>query len=318
MFNLRVLVIGGGSIGERHIRVLQDLGIPKVGLLRNRNLPLRNTDQSLLRIFFSWEDALNDGFDCAIICTPTHLHKDQFFRAAKAGLHVLIEKPLCHIALTEVELNDLFNVGPLHFQVAYMLRYHPVFQKIKRTIQNNEFGPLYHSSSYWGEYLPDWHPWEDYRISYAAKQDMGGGAALTLSHDLELMFWLHESQPVNAFLKKQFYTPLDVSTDSAANAVLEFPSGGHSNIHVNFLERNSTRSYRFVFERASLQYDYFSQVLYLQEPGKECVQMHFQDFNRNDMFIEQAKFFLSNCEGPNIERSLSNINLANTIVKLCQ
>ncbi|MEO6686912.1 MAG: Gfo/Idh/MocA family oxidoreductase, partial [Dyadobacter sp.] len=185
-----ILIFGAGSIGERHIQILQKSGYSNIWIYRQRNLPLRNIDEKTINIFtdLSLIDKIKPK--SAIICTPTFQHIEQALFCVERGIHVLIEKPLSHNLTDYEKLINVITKNNAYVQIAYMLRYHDFFQTVKSIVQNKKMGNLISMQTYWGEYLPDWHPWEDYQQSYAARKEFGGGAALTLSHDIDLVNWL--------------------------------------------------------------------------------------------------------------------------------
>lgn len=312
-----ILVIGAGSIGERHIGILQELGFSQILVYRQRRLPLRNIPEHAVTVFSSWTEVADRRPFAAIICTPTAQHSAQLRDCLRLGMHVLVEKPLS--GQTE-ELQDFASLmdpqEPLHVQIAYMLRYHPAIERVQEHIQSGRFGPLLHSQSYWGEYLPDWHPWEDYRDSYAARRELGGGVALTLSHDIDLACWLHGGLPEQAQVLKQDFSPLEVNVESAADLLLRFPGGAQANIHLNFFERIPRRQYRLVFQEASVTIDYFANQL-TEQSASGMERIDFPDFQRNQMFSKQAADFFTHCLTPSREQSLQNLALGIGITNLC-
>lgn len=315
---LPILVIGAGSIGERHIGILQALGFKNIFVLRKRMLALRTIDPASITVLTSWEDILQKSFFAAIICTPTAHHVSQTEACLSAGMHVLVEKPIGHTPEEIPRLLEALNTEkPQHVQVAYMLRYHPFAKKVKEIINDRQFGALLYSHSYWGEYLPNWHPWEDYRASYAAKKELGGGAALTLSHDLDLMFWLNGGLPQKATTNKQYFSPLEVDVESAADIYCQFPGGATAHSHLNYFEKASRRYYRFVFEEASISFDYYESKLLIDQ-GEKKELIDYSDFVRNQMFTEQAVHFFQQTLQASTEQSRKNIVEAGYIVKTCQ
>jgi predicted dehydrogenase len=316
--NLPIIVFGAGSIGERHIGVLQDLGFTKVLIFRQRNLPLRNVPKMEVTILTEWSEIIEQKPFAAIICTPTSQHSEQLLKCLQLNMHVLVEKPLSHQSERLAPFIQILETAPpLHVQIAYMLRYHPAIQIVKMHVDKQILGPLLHSNSYWGEYLPDWHPWEDYTQSYAAQKQLGGGSALTLSHDIDIACWIHGAQIAETQILKQIYSPLKVDVESAADILLRFKTGAQANIHLNFFERFPHREYRFVFRDGIMKLDYLKNVLEIQSIHQSD-RIVFEDFQRNEMFRKQAEDFFTACQSPSNEVSLENISKGIEISNLCQ
>ena len=311
-----LLVVGAGSIGERHIGILQKLGYRNILVFRQRNLPLRNIAAGAIHIFTDWNEVKNIKPVAAFICTPTSQHLSQAIDCASRGIHLLVEKPLAAEVPGLENLKKIVSDKKVYLQVAYMLRFHPFMQKLKEFISTSSYGNLLNFQTYWGEYLPDWHPWEDYRNSYAARQELGGGAALTLSHDIDLVLWLADSELSNYSTVKNYRSSLEVNVESAADINFHFENGitGHS--HLNFFEKSPKRNYRFVFENASVEIDYFkNEMNILTKDTIETIRA--ENFDRNNMFEEQCKSFMSKISNFNVRESLQQIEESEQIIKMC-
>jgi predicted dehydrogenase len=311
-----VLVIGGGSIGERHIGNLLTLGYNNIVVLRSRMLPFRTVDASKVTIVTDWESALALKPKAAFICTPTSLHISQAIMCAENGISILAEKPLSHNGEGIDELIAICRKTGVYVQVGYMMRYHPHAETIKKWIHEQTWGKLVSFSTHWGEHLPDWHPWEDYRESYAARKELGGGAGLTLSHDLDLVLWMMESPLVSHHLIQNFSSGLEVNVDSAADFLLGFENGVTGHVHLNFFQKVPRREYRFEFTEASVCFDFFQHQIEIKTKGNvETITM--ENFERNDLFLRQTLGFFRNMESFSIEQSIQNIQDAARVTQLC-
>ena len=108
--------------------------------------------------------------------------------AVEHGVHAYVEKPL---AVTVEGLAELLDgEAEVTIAVGYNLRFHPALEAIRAAVYEGRIGRLLAVRAEVGQYLPDWHPEEDYRVSYAARRDLGGGALLTLSHELDYVRWI--------------------------------------------------------------------------------------------------------------------------------
>ena len=118
--------------------------------------------------------------------------------------------------------------------VGYMMRFHPCIKKIKELLDNKKIGNILSAISIWGEYLPDWHPWEDYTASYAARRDWGW-PWLTLSHDIDILFWLFgKPERLKAFAN--YNSNLNIDTENAIDILLKYKNGIIANIHLDYLQ----------------------------------------------------------------------------------
>ncbi|WP_428655427.1 Gfo/Idh/MocA family protein [Runella sp.] len=290
---ISLLVIGAGSIGERHIEVLQSLGYHTIHVYRQRMLPLRNVQNDSVHCFTDFAEMDSIKPYAAIICTPTAQHLAQALDCVKRGIHVLVEKPLAANTERIEELKVAAAQTNSLVQVAYMLRYHPLMQQLKSIISNKRFGNLLSFSTYWGEYLPNWHPWEDYRASYAAKRELGGGVALTLSHDLDIVNWLVDELPQHWQRSFNYRSDLEVNVESGASFLLEYSNGITGVVQLNFYQKIPKRTYDLVFDDAFVTFDYFQNKITIQTTnGVEIIEE--KHFERNEMFREQTRDFLKN------------------------
>ena len=316
--NNPILVFGVGSIGERHLGILQKLGYHDLWVYRQRNLPLRTLDAGALRVVTDWAELEEVPFKAAIVCTPTAQHLAQTLWCVRRGIPVLVEKPLSHSLAGLDELKSTLAESPTLIQVAYMLRYHPFFQKIKTLIETAELGRLLTMQTYWGEYLPDWHPWEDYRQSYAARRDLGGGVALTLSHDLDLVNWLAGSSVKTWHTLKNYRSALEIDVESGADVSLGYENGVTAHCHLNYHERTPRRWYRFAFDEGSVEVDYLAARCTVGQPGGRGQTEFLENFDRNQLFVNQTKDFFQNInKGSFAATSLGTLAESEAILQIC-
>ncbi len=313
-----ILIFGAGSIGERHLSILQKLGYTNLWVYRQRNLPLRTLEASGLHSITDLSQLDDVQPQAAFICTPTAQHLSQTLWCVQRGIPVLVEKPLSHSLDGLDELRQALVQQPVLIQVAYMLRYHPFFQKIKQIVETQELGRLLSTQTYWGEYLPDWHPWEDYRQSYAARQEMGGGVALTLSHDIDLVNWLNSSAVKQGQTLKNYSSGLEINVESGADVSIAYTNGATAHCHLNFHERVPRRWYRFVFEEGSVEVDYLKATWLLEGPMHREAKDISNSFDRNQLFEAQTKDFFHRINTTNFTNTSTNaLDESEAILRLC-
>lgn len=174
--DLRVLVVGLGSIGIRHLENLRQLGCGGIGVFRSRKgLPHKSVDLSGVSLHYAFDEALSHGYNAVVICNPTSLHLKYAQPAAEAGCHLYIEKPVSCSLENVGKLLRTVQKNKLVAAVGCQLRFHPNLIAVKQWLSQEAVGHVLNIQVDTGEYLPDWHPWENYRNSYAARQELGGG-----------------------------------------------------------------------------------------------------------------------------------------------
>lgn len=308
------LVVGAGSIGERYIRNLWSIGFTRIAVLRSRNLPFRDVGDATLKIVRSWTDVSALNAKVAFICTPTAMHLKDARRCIELGMHVLVEKPLSNTMDGIEELKECALRRGVLIQVGYMMRYHPLLEKVRNFRLENAFGNLLYMNSYWAEYLPDWHPWEDYRESYAARKTMGGGVALTLSHDLDLSNWIAGEEIEKSQSLFNYKSMLEIDVEAGADFLISYKNGVTSHVHLNYFQKSRERWYQYVFEEAVIRVDFFNAEMLIRGATEQSV-LRVDNFDRNQLFLSQLQAFFTNIENPG--QSLVNIRESEQIIKMC-
>jgi len=172
----RILVIGVGSIGERHVRCYLATGRAHIGICEI-NGDLRDTIADRYAIgesFDNLDDALAAGWDGALIATPAHTHIPIAITVAKAGIHLIIEKPLSTSLDGLDELRQLVAEKNLTAVVSYNYRAHPGVVAMKAALDSGRFGKPRQLYAMIGQHFPKYRP--AYREIYFADHAQGGGA----------------------------------------------------------------------------------------------------------------------------------------------
>lgn len=187
----RLLVIGGGSIGERHIRCFQHTERVDVAVC-DSNVELCAALSEKYGLRESYDDfaaACASNPDIAVICTPAHLHIPMAARLVEAGVSVLIEKPLS-VDLEGVEdLLSLAESRQVVVGVAYVYRAHPALAAMRQAVQSGRFGRPVQVVAVFGQHFPFYRP--AYREIYYRDRATGGGAIQdALTHVINAAEWL--------------------------------------------------------------------------------------------------------------------------------
>ena len=301
---MKFLIAGLGSIGRRHLRNLKALGQTDLLLYRTHQATLPDTDLVDYPTYTDLDEALAEKPDGVIVSNPTALHLEVATAAAKAGAALLIEKPVSDSLLGIRELQEALDAAGKPALIGFHLRYHPVLRKIKELIDSDQLGKPLKAHAHWGEYLPGWHPWEDYRHSYAARADLGGGALNTLSHPIDYLRWMMgEVRALSASLDNLSQLELDVEDN--VELLLKFHSGSLATIHLDYYQRPPSHTLEIVFERGRVRWDYGSGCTVVEnaEIGEKTVDTLCppEGFKRNDMFLAEMEDFVRLCRGESID-----------------
>jgi predicted dehydrogenase len=296
------LVVGLGSIGQRHARNWRALGLGELRAARE---------------FPSLEAALATQPDVVLVTNPTSLHVATARQAVQAGAHVLVEKPLGHSLDGVCELLDEARQRQRVLCVGYNLRCHPGLARLREIVQTGGIGRPLVARAEMGEYLPDWHPWEDYRQSYSARRDLGGGPVLTLSHELDALCWVL-GRPRRIAGMAAHTSSLEVDTEDAAELTLLFESGALGSVHVDYVRRAPRRLLEVTGEQGIVRWEYDTNCLLRYAPGTREWRVEEGDpaFTRNAMYLAElwqfARWVTDHVRGPlaNGEQGAAILGLA--------
>ena len=287
------LVVGLGSVGMRHLENLRRLGCRRIGVFRSRNAPLhRPLDLTDVAVHYEFDEALERGYDAAVICNPTSLHTEFASRAAASGCHLYVEKPISNTLENTDELARNVKRNGLVAAVGCQFRFHPNLTAIEQWLGEEVIGRVLGVHVDTGEYLPGWHSWEDYREGYAAREDLGGGVVLTLIHEIDYLYWLlGPLHPVSAFGGTSGV--LDLAVEDHLTAMLLTKSGVPVTLHVDYLQRPPCRRMKIVGSRGTVEWDYYLGTASAVVDGKlkEGSSVP-KGWERNDMFLAIMSDFL--------------------------
>ncbi len=308
---MKFLIAGLGSIGRRHMRNLIALGEKDIVLYRTGKSTMPEEDL----VGFPQETDLQTALekykpDAVIVANPTALHLDVAIPAAEAGCSLLLEKPLSHSMERIDALEAALKKGGGRVVVGFQFRFHPGLVKAKQLISAGEIGRVISAHVHFGEYLPAWHPWEDYRQGYAARADMGGGVVLTQCHSLDYLPWLVGNvESVWGFTAK--LSDLEVDVEDTAKIGLRFENGALGSIHLDYNQQPPSHFFEVVGTKGSLQWnlsDGATRVYRASSPhpkpspegrgGSDWETYPLPpDWERNVMFMEEMKHFVAVTRG---------------------
>lgn len=275
-----ILIAGSGSVGRRHLRNLRSLGHKKIILYRTGKSTLPDDEIADIPQVFNLDEALAHKPIAAIVANPTALHMAVAIAAAKAGSHLFLEKPISHTMEGVDELQRIVKRKRLIVQVGFQFRFHPLLRRVKRLLDKGVIGRIVSVQAHWGDYMPGWHPWEDYHKSYSAKKALGGGVLLTLCHPFDYFWWLiGEVTAVSAIVRQSKGLGIDV--EDAADVLLQFSSGAIGNVHLDYLQQPGEHFVRIIGQGGTIHWDN-------TKP---------KGFDRNTMFVDEMRHFITCIKG---------------------
>ena len=234
---------------------------------------------------------------------------------ANAGIHLFIEKPLSD---NETGIKKLQNVVKRKKLITLMgchLRFHPCLIKIKEILDKEKIGRVLIVKAENGSFLPDWHPDQNYRQSYAAKKELGGGVLLTSIHELDYLYWLF-GKVNNVFSITEKISDLQLSANDLSSILIKFKSGATGEIHLDFFQRSRIRECKIIGTKGIIHCDLnLNKVkLYNQTTKKYTVKLNLKKYNQNEAYKKELKHFI-NCIYNN-ERSINNLTEGAKVLKI--
>jgi predicted dehydrogenase len=310
---MKFLIAGLGSIGRRHMRNLIALGEKDIILYRTRSATMPDDELA----GFPVESNLQEAFrkhkpDAVVVSNPTSMHLDVAIPAAEAGCAVLLEKPVSDSSARLDQFEVACRKSGSKVLVAFQFRFHPGLMKARQLISNGEIGRVISAEVHFGEYLPAWHPWEDYRKGYAARADMGGGVVLTQCHSLDYLPWLiGKVESVWGFTAK--LSDLEVDVEDTAKIGLRFESGVLGSLHLDFNQQPPSHHFEVIGTKGTLKWDLSDGAARIYRASPESLAISTgvgiktggewevypltDGWERNDMFLEQMKHFVAVVHG---------------------
>jgi len=291
----RILISGLGSIGRRHLGNLAALGQEDIvlhrsgrGTVPDDDLEQFESESDLARALERWQP------QAVLVTNPTALHLEVAIPAAQAGCHLFIEKPVSHSMQGIDDLEAAVESGGGQVLIGYQFRFNPGLRAIKELLQEGAVGRPLSARVYWGEHLPGWHPWEDYRSSYSARSDLGGGVVMTLSHPFDYLRWLlGEISEVQALTANSGSLGIDV--EDTASIVMVLEQGLIANVQLDYMRRPPAHSLEIVGTEGAIQWDGLSGHARWYDP-KDAQWNELptpEGFERNTMFMDEMRHFLA-------------------------
>lgn len=290
------LVVGLGSIGKRHLGNLLALGAGRVLAMdpdpARRDEVLRVFGADKVTALATLDEALARAPRAAVIATPTSRHIEPALSAARQGCHLLIEKPLSHSMDGVDLLQREASARGLVTLVGCNMRFHPGPAKVKELLDANAVGALVSVRLEAGQYLPDWHPQEDYRQMYSALKALGGGVVLDGIHEIDLARWLG-GEVTTCLALTSTTSHLEIETEENAAMLFRFSCGAVGEVHLDYVQRVYSRTCHIIGDQGTIRWEYGQGVRLFSAATKQWE--HWPEpegWVPNHMYMEEMRHFL--------------------------
>jgi len=290
---MKFLIAGFGSIGRRHLNNLRALGESDLLLYRTHHSTLPDDDIRDIPVETDLTAALAHHPDAVIVSNPSALHLIVAIPAAEAGCSILMEKPVSDSFERVDDLQKALQSGGGRFLTAFQYRFHPGLRQVADWLASGEIGAPVSARADWGEYLPGWHPWEDFRQSYAARKDLGGGVVNTLCHPLDYLRWLlGEVSSLWAYTSNASELKLEV--EDTAEIGLQFTSGATASVHLDYLAQPGKHTLEIIGNSGTIQWSNSKGTarLYRASEKQWVEKAPPADFERNKLFLAEMAHFI--------------------------
>ncbi len=313
---MRFLILGLGSIGQRHCRILRELLGNSVELFayRQRNINVVINDNMSANLGKNPEDAYNVtliddlksalslSLDGVYITNPVFMHVDTALKAAEAGHNIFLEKPLSHNMENIGRLIRVSNKKKLVTMVGYQLRYHIGLRTLKKHIDSKTIGTIISADIHFGEWLPGMHPYEDYRDNHISIGSQGGGVINCLSHEIDYARWLF-GMPRSVVAMGGHLSCLEMkNAEDSVDLMLDFGQNDTTtlpvHIHLDFLQKPARRYACIIGDKGLLYWDYYANTVECKmHDSKQSWIESYPNWKRNDMFLDEVKNFIASING---------------------
>jgi glutamate-1-semialdehyde 2,1-aminomutase len=303
---MRFLVVGLGSMGRRRLRCLARLGAgPAAGV----DLRAERREGAAASYGITSHDDLEGAFaafrpDAVISSLPPDQHVPLARRALTLGKHVF-----CEAGTASAGMEDLVALARRAGRVAApscTMRFHPAVKRARDLLAAGAIGRVLAFTHHVGQYLPDWHPFEDYRSFYASRRETGACREI-VPFELTWLDWLMGGEPEAVRGMKGKLSTLDCDIDDVYQLLLRYPGGALGHLLVDAVARSAVRATRFVGERGTLEWHAPSRLLRLYDAGMSAwtdypeppprVEPGYGEMSGEDMYLEETAAFVAACRG---------------------
>lgn len=292
----RVLIVGLGSIGKRHLRLARGL-MPDADIRVLRHQNINEVHEYSNGSFTNLDEAVAFTPQIAVIAVPASFHVSTSQALAENGVHLLVEKPLSSSLIGVSHLLKTCSDKSLVLQIGYNLRFLPSLQRYKDLLDQGIIGNIFSVRCEVGQYLPTWRPDTDYRKCVSARSEMGGGALMELSHELDYLRWIFgEFEWVKASLSQQ--SKLEINVEDTAHLTIGFQPKANkrqliAQVNLDFIRHDTTRTCTAIGEKGSLRWNGLNGVVSFYPSGSnEWLELFSHLRHRDESYQAEWKNFM--------------------------
>lgn len=293
----RIAVIGLGNIAYRHLKNIKSL-FPdaRIMVISASGRTLDAADLGVDTSGTSIEDVIAFNPDMAVVASPATYHADHVVALVSRGIPVMVEKPIAgNFAQAQSILSTLAQ-SKSSVAVGYILRYLGSAKAMKKAIEDEVVGRIYHVSVNVGQFLPDWRPGKSYQNSVSASAKLGGGVLLELSHELDYLRWLFGPLTLQ-FAHLCHSHELNLEVEEMADVLLTFGEGSVCSLHMDFLQKTVQRYCHVIGELGRLEWDIVTNSVLLTTPDGNEELYSDPGCDRNQMYLDLMREFVAAIEG---------------------
>lgn len=313
--NMKFLGIGLGSVGQRHFNNFNNLYKGELLAYRERGGSTQFVNNDIFKTYYSLKKAFDQKPDAVLITNPTSMHIPYAIEAAKEGCHLFIEKPVSHNMDGVNELIKIVDKNDLVTLIGCNLRFHQSVKIMKKLIEEKKIGDIISARAQFSTYMPEWHPWEDYRDSYTTKEYLGGGVILTQIHELDYFYWLFgDVKRIMCYSGKD--SSLEMDVEDNAEIIINFKNNIIGQIHLDFYSRPYRRDCEIIGEKGSIYWDFSSNKIELYDIEKKKWEtvLNNKAYDFNQTYIDEIKHFVNCIEHK--EKSINNVKEGKRVLEI--
>jgi len=286
----RILIVGYGSIGKRHVRNILNYTNSNIIIFTKRSDLDFKTNR--VTVSDSLDYCLLQKPNIGFICNETSFHVSTALQLAKAGLDLFLEKPLSDSIKGVNDLKRIVNKKRLITQMGYHMRFHDCIIKIRKLIKQKKIGRVISIQSENGSYFPDWHPYEDYTKSYAGKKRLGGGIILTQIHDIDYLYWFF-GKPKSIFSFAGKLSDLKITSEDYSASIIQFPNRVTVELHLDFFQGPEYRRCKIKGTNGIIEWNSNeNKIKFFNNKKKKWeIILNFNTYERNQLYIDEIKHF---------------------------
>jgi len=301
-----ILIVGYGSIGKRHFKNISKISNAKIVVLTKQK-NLIELEKNGICVVNSLKEALSHKPDVGFVTNETSFHVDTAIKLANNGMNLFLEKPLSHSMKNVNKLQKIIKKKKLITQIGCHMRFHPCIKKIKNILEKKSLGRIISVDIESSSYLPDWHPYEDYRFGYAARDDLGGGISLTSIHEIDLLYWFF-GMPQKVFSIIGKFSDLKVKTDDLSVMTFLLKNKIVGEVHLDYFQRPDFKSCKIKGTKGTLYWNSTSNELkiFSHRTQKWKSLLKIKNFEKNLMYVNEIKYFFNSLK--NKHETMNNID----------